>query len=207
APAEVIWMVCRRGSVPSFRIAAGFTPCGRTTYSTWSALSGNSSPPDQTSASMPGGRAPNLSGVSGSHTRINFCASVWSWTNPLQAEVAATLWRDEVGVLGVLLDPGVDVGAEREHGQPALARVVEAVPGQVPGQALALEGVVDLSVQEADHAVVVAELVLHEAREIGPHVQLVPGGGRVVGDHGRVGGGWFHDRHDTREAPNWPSRV
>src|ERR1700684_2088902 len=128
APAERICTVLRLGSVPIFRIISGFTPEGRTTYSTSSAVGGNSSPPFHTSASMPAGRPPNASGESGSHTRVNI-ASVNAFNDRLlplaemfryaafryaalrQAELGAALVRDEVGVVRVLLDPGADVGA------------------------------------------------------------------------------------------------
>src|ERR1700722_13652856 len=189
APAERIWMGLRLGSVAIFCTAAGRTPSGRTTYSTWSALCGRSSPPAQTSASIPGGRGPNLSGESGSHTRVKVMPPCLVASRDSQAEVGAAVLRDEVGVLGVLLDPRVDVGAERQHAKTALARVVEAEPRQVRGQVRAFEGRLHLGVDEADHRVVIAQQVVDEPGEFGADVQLIPGRGRVIGHNGRVGSG------------------
>ena len=94
-----------------------------------------------------------------------------------QAELGPAVRRDEVRVVRVLLDPGVDVGAERENGQPALPGVVEAEPGQVGRQAPALEGRLDLGVDQAD--LLAAALVGEEAGQLARDPQLVAGLFRV----------------------------
>ena len=71
-----------------------------------------------------------------------------------EAELGAALVRDEAGVVRVLLDPGADVGAVRQHREVALARVVEGEPGQVRGQVRALEGGLYLRVLQADRLAV-----------------------------------------------------
>src|ERR1700722_16694265 len=114
----------------------------------------------------------------------------------LEAEVLAALRPDEGGVGRVLLDPGADVGAEGQHREPAPASVVEAEPRQLGGQVRVPEGGLGLGVDEADRAVALVQLVLHEAGELGPHMQFIPGGGRVVAEHRRVGGGCIHGRYD-----------
>src|ERR1700678_2515610 len=120
APALRIWMVLSFGSVTIFRSISGLIPKGKTTNSTSSALDGSSSPPFHTSASRPAGRPPNASGESGSHTRVNVASDeVLVWLDVGlevrldlrlgQAELGPAVRRDEVLVVRMLLDPGVDV--------------------------------------------------------------------------------------------------
>src|ERR1700722_11549145 len=161
-------MVLRRGSWVIFRVISGlFAPSGKTTNSTSSALGGRSSPPFHTSASMPAGRPPNASGESGSHTRVNVASMNARAACLGEADLGPTVLRDEVLVPLVLPDPGVDVGAERENGHPALPGVVEAEPGQVGGQAPALEGRLHLGVDQADllAAALVGEVAGQFARD------------------------------------------
>src|ERR1700689_457212 len=153
APALRIWMVLSFGSVTIFRSTSGFFPKGKTANSTSSAPDGSPPPPFPTSAPIPAGRPPNASGESGSHTRVNVASDeVLVWLDPRlgQAELGPAVRWDQVCVLRVLLNPGVDVGAERENGQPPLPGVVEAEPGQVGGQALALEVRLHLGGGQAD---------------------------------------------------------
>src|ERR1700677_1369701 len=191
APALRIWMVVSFGSVTTFRSISGFIPSGKTTNSTSSALDGSSSPPFHTSASRPAGRPPNASGGSGSHTRVNVASDeVLVWLDLRlalrldlrlgQAELVPAVGRDEIRVVRVLLDPGVDVGAKRENGQPALPGVVEAEPGQVGGQALALEVRLHLGVDQAD--LLAAEVVGERPGQLACDPELVAGLLRVVGD-------------------------
>src|ERR1700678_3949919 len=183
APALRIWMVVSFGSVTIFRSISGLIPKGKTTNSTSSALDGSSSPPFHTSASRPAGRPPNASGGSGSHTRVNVASDEVLVLLDLrlgQAELGPAVQRDEIRVVRVLLDPGVDVGAERENGQPALPGVVEAEPGQVGGQALALEVGLHLGVVQAD--LLAPKVVGQEAGQLARDPELVAGLFRVVGD-------------------------
>src|ERR1700678_837261 len=210
APALRIWMVLSFGSVTIFCSTSGFFPKGKTANSTSSALDGSSSPPFHTSASMPAGRPPNASGASGSHTRVNVASDeVLVWLDPRlgQAELGPAVRWDQVCVLRVLLNPGRDVGAERENGQPPLPGVVEAEPGQVGGQALALEVRLHLGVDQAD--LLAAEVVGERRGQLACDPELVAGLLRVVGDScdvrrrdgrgrdGRFGARWFHGRYFT----------
>src|SRR5215469_17447599 len=93
----------------------------------------------------------------------------------------------------MLLEPGPDVGAGRQHGQVPLPGVVEAVAGQVGSESGALKPGLDLGVDEADP--LAAEVVVDETRQGAADMQLIPGRGGIVGDDrlARSGcAGWVH---------------
>src|SRR6516165_10210249 len=202
APADMSWMTLRLGRLVISPSVWGVKPNGRTMNSTSSLLSGRGSAPVQTSTSMPSGRffrASTVSGGSGSHTRVTSPPLPVISSMPglgSETEFRAPVRWHQVHVVRVLFEPGLNVGAEREHGQMPVPGVVEAEPGQARREPAALEPGVDLGVVEADHLTV--QVVSDEPGELAADVQLVPGRLRVVGDdRGAAGGGCVHSGYPT----------
>ena len=128
-----------------------------------------------------GGQRPGGPGRLGSQTVVM-----------VKPELGAPVLRDQVHVIRVLGDPGLDVRAVRQDRQATGAGLVQHGAGELRGEAHALELVSDLGVQEAHGlAALVAvpaagRLVLHQARPLAADVELEPRLRGVINDDGSV---------------------
>src|SRR5712691_8901790 len=203
APADISCTTFRLGRPARTRPSRSpGTSNGSTTNSTSAADAGSDSPPFHTSALMPSGSPRNISGGSGSHTRVTVPPGrerevCYRWADrsgarrdggrragASEAEFPAAVLRDKVKVVGVLADPRGDVRAEGQHGQAALAGGVKGAAGERASQAHALELVVDLGVNQAEHVPVQA--VLHQPGTLAADMDLKLGSPGVIGDDGGV---------------------
>ena len=92
----------------------------------------------------------------------------------------AAVFRDQLGVLGVIGDPAAHERAVGQHGQLALAGGVEAELDELPGEAAVAETAEGLCVQQRELAVV--QPVIDEPGELAVGVDLEPLLLRIVGD-------------------------
>jgi DNA-binding FadR family transcriptional regulator len=98
----------------------------------------------------------------------------------LQAEFGAAVFRHQVQVVGMLGDPAPDIGTRREHPDALLARGIQREPGQPRGDALSLEPVVNLGMDEVDQMPLIQAVIHDESREVAADVDLKPGFGLVI---------------------------